>query len=146
MKRPKDDATRGKALDLWQAPEGAGEPLVCLATTFTFNATFFETECLGRFLQMTTHPQETESVGYLIEREEKLAAARVCVLVDRRHAREKESLRWDVLPVLLSRAVLHAKVSLLCWANLVRILIGSGNLTEPGYRKNLEVFGAVNLW
>jgi hypothetical protein len=32
-----------KALDLWQSPEGAGEPLVCLATSFTFDAAFFET-------------------------------------------------------------------------------------------------------
>jgi len=60
--------TFGKPLDLWEAPNGAGEPLVCIATSFTFDATFFETECLGRFLQMDTHPSESESVGYLIER------------------------------------------------------------------------------
>lgn len=35
--------------------------------------------------------------------------------------------------------------SLLAWANHVRVIIGSGNLTEPGYRKNLEVFGAIDL-
>ncbi|MCI0487102.1 MAG: hypothetical protein L0229_10935 [Blastocatellia bacterium] len=137
------DSSRAKALDLWQAPDSAGEPLVCLATSFTFDATFFETECLGRFLQMDTHPQENESVGYLIEREEKLAQARVCVLADRRHAQSKESLRWDVLPVIVPRAVQHAKLSILCWADHIRVIIGSGNLTEPGYRKNLEVFGTL---
>src|SRR4051812_39697023 len=68
---------RRRALDLWIAPREAGEPLVCVATTFTFDATFFETECLGRFLQMDTHPSESEAVGYLIEREEKLAASKV---------------------------------------------------------------------
>lgn len=137
--------SRGKALDLWIAPSGAGEPLVCLATSFTFDAGFFETECLGRFLQMDTHPSESESVAYLIEREEKLAAARVCALVDRRHAREKESLRWDVLGVLVPSAIQHAKVSMLVWGNHVRVIIGSGNLTEPGYRRNLEVFGTIEL-
>lgn len=145
MGRNSPDQTRGKALDLWQAPTGAGEPLVCVATSFTFDAAFFETECVGRFLQMDTHPSESESVGYLIEREEKLAAAKVCALVDRRHARDKESLRWDVLGVLVPRAIQHAKVALLAWGNCVRVIVGSGNLTEPGYRKNLEIFGTIEL-
>lgn len=139
----KDQEAMRKPLDLWQAPEGAGEPLICLATTFTFDAQFFEVECLGRFLQMDTHPAETEAVGYLIEREEKLASVRACVFADRRHAQTKESLRWDVLPVVVARAAQHAKLSVLCWADRVRVIIGSGNLTEPGYRKNLEVFGCL---
>jgi hypothetical protein len=67
MSRRKDDQSRRRALDLWQAPAGAGEPLVCLATSFTFDAAFFETECVGRFLQMDTHPTESDSVGYLLE-------------------------------------------------------------------------------
>ncbi len=134
---------RDKALNLWQAPASAGEPMVCLATSFTFDAAFFEKECLGRFLQMDTDPDEDEAVSYLIEREEKLAAARVAVMVDRRHAQSKASLRWDVLPVIVPRAAQHAKVAVLCWADAVRVIIGSGNLTEPGYRKNLEVFGAL---
>jgi hypothetical protein len=141
-KRKGQEAMR-KPLDLWQAPEGAGEPLICLATTFTFDAQFFEVECLGRFLQMDTHPSETEAVGYLIEREEKLASVRACVFADRRHAQTKESLRWDVLPVVVPRAAQHAKLSVLCWADHVRVIIGSGNLTESGYRKNLEVFGCL---
>ena len=136
---------RAKPLDLWVAPADAGESLVCVATSFTFDATFFEMECIGRFLQMETHPSESESVGYLIEREEKLNASRVCALVDRRHARDKESLRWDILGVLVPRAIQHSKVALLAWGNHVRVIIGSGNLTEPGYRKNLEVFGALEL-
>jgi hypothetical protein len=143
MRRRGDSAGRGKALDLWQPPSGAGEPGSCVATTFTFHADFFEVECLGRFLQMDTHPQETDSVAYLIEREEKLAGARVCVLADRRHAIGAKSLRWDVLPVVVPHAVQHAKLALLVWANRVRVVVGSGNLTEPGYRKNLEVLGCL---
>jgi hypothetical protein len=145
MSRRKATEGYGKALDLWQAPSNAGGPLICVATTYTFDATFFETECIGRFLQMDAHPSESESVAYLIEREEKLAGARVQVLVDRRHARDKESLRWDVIGVVVPQGVQHAKLSLLAWANHVRLIIGSGNLTEPGYRKNLEVFGTLDL-
>ena len=136
-------STLRKALELWEPPEGSGQHEVCVATSFTFDPVFFETECLGRFLQMDTHPAESEAVGYLVEREEKLAAAQVCAIVDRRHAREKESLRWDVLGVIVPQGIQHSKVSLLAWANCVRIIIGSGNLTEPGYRRNLEVFGSL---
>ena len=135
----------GKILDLWDPPEDAGAALVCLATSFTFDANFFETECIGRFLNMSSHPSESESVGYLIEREEKLVDARICALVDRQHARDKESLRWDILPVLVPHAIQHAKLSLLLWENHLRITIGSANLTEPGYRSNLEVCGALDL-
>lgn len=141
--KSKDHESRRKSLDLWQAPDGAGEPRICLATTFTFDAQFFEVECLGRFLQMDTHPSETDAVGYLIEREEKLGSVRACVFADRRHAQTKESHRWDVLPVIVPRVAQHAKIAILCWADFVRVIIGSGNLTEPGYRKNLEVFGCL---
>lgn len=145
MSPRKSDDTYGKALDLWQAPASAGDPLVCIATTYTFDATFFETECIGRFLQMSAHPSETASVAYLIEREEKLAGSRVHALVDRRHARDKESLRWDIIGVLVPRATQHAKLAVLAWKDHVRVIIGSGNLTEPGYRKNVEVFGTIDL-
>jgi hypothetical protein len=145
MSRRNTSDAYGKALDLWQAPEGTGDPLVCIATTFTFDATFFETECIGRFLQMDGHPSETASVAYLIEREEKLAGARVHTLVDRRHARDKESLRWDILGVLVPKATQHAKLAVLVWKDHVRVIVGSGNLTEPGYRSNVEVFGALDL-
>src|SRR6187401_3071494 len=145
MKRRSSSGAFGKALDLWQAPDHAGDPLICIATSYTFDAGFFETECIARFLQMDTHPTESASVAYLIEREEKLAGARVHALVDRRHARDKESLRWDIVGVLVPNAVQHAKLAVLAWRNCVRLIVGSGNLTEPGYRKNVEAFAAVDI-
>ena len=48
---------RGKALDLWQPPEGAGEPRFCVATTFTFDAAFFEVERLGASSKWTPTPK-----------------------------------------------------------------------------------------
>jgi hypothetical protein len=141
MARRKVADQRGKGLDLWDPPADAGDAVVCIATTYTFDATFFEMECLSRFLQMTSHPLESESVGYLIEREEKLRIAKVAVLADRRHARDKESLRWDVLGVLVPGGAQHAKVSLLLWSNHLRVIVASGNLSDPAYRKNLEIFG-----
>ena len=82
MSKRREDEAFGKALELWEAPAGAGDPLVCVATSFTFNATFFETE-VSRAIPCRCRRilPESESVGYLIEREEKLASARVCALV-----------------------------------------------------------------
>ena len=63
----------------------------------------------GKLSRMDTHPSESTSVAYLIEREEKLAGARVHALVDRRHARDKESLRWDIIGVLGTAAQFNTR-------------------------------------
>ncbi|MFL5342237.1 MAG: hypothetical protein ACJ8F7_18985, partial [Gemmataceae bacterium] len=55
-------------------------------------------------------------------------------------------LRWDLLSARMPPAsLLHAKVSLLFWSRLIRIIIASANLTEDGYRRNQEVFGVVDF-
>ena len=57
-----------------------------MATTFTFDSVFFEEECLTRFAQVESDPQQ-DGPAYLIEREEKLAGlACAAVLVDQHRA------------------------------------------------------------
>jgi HKD family nuclease len=135
----------GKLLEAWEPPAHAGDPIGCLATSFTFSATFFEEECLSRFLGLESDPNEDGPL-FLIEREEKLASV-VCAaaLVDQHHCRGGRSLRWDLLPARLKRGILHAKISLLCWNQHVRVIISSANLTEQGYRTNQEVFGVLDF-
>ena len=41
-----------RLLDHWSPPEGAGNPVAVLATTFTFQADFFDEDCLARFLSL----------------------------------------------------------------------------------------------
>ena len=134
----------GKLLDAWVPPEGAGDPVGCVATTFTFSPVFFEEECLSRFLQLETHPGEDGPL-YLVEREEKLSQV-ICAaaLVDQHHCKGFRSLRWNLLPARLSSGILHAKVVLLHWHNLIRLIVTSANLTEDGYRRNQEVFGVLD--
>ena len=128
-----------KPLEHWLAPAGAGKPLACLATSFSFDIDFFEQECLGRFLGLDWRRNEgDDGLAFLIEQEEKLAETRVSAIVDRASAIEGRSLRWDLLPVGVRGGVMHAKVCLLVWENLVRCVIGSANLTPDGYRRNLE--------
>lgn len=141
-RREKKTAT-AKLLDAWRPPEGAGTPIGCVATSFTFSPVFFEEECLGRFLQLQSDANDDGPL-YVIEREEKLADVRcVAALVDAHHCKGARSLRWDLLPARVPGAILHAKISLLRWQHRIRLIVASANLTEDGYRRNQEVFGIL---
>ena len=144
-KRTYKEQARGRLLSFWERQEEYGAPIGCVTTTYTFNASFFEEECLARFAGVESDPKE-DVHSYVIEREDKLSQVKACVLVDSSRVSPDRSLRWDLLPVRLpGGGILHAKVSLLAWENLVRVLIGSANLTEPGYRQNYELLGALDF-
>lgn len=143
-KKTADPLGYGRLLDAWIPPAGAGEALGCFATTFTFHASFFETECLGRMLQLECDPES--GAAYLVEREEKMARLMsACVVVDRAHARGQRSLRWDLIPFRTNVGILHAKLSILLWQHHARVIVASANLTENGYRQNLEVFSVFDF-
>jgi hypothetical protein len=144
MAKRRDDDAKRRLLEAWEPPQGSGDPIGCIATTFTFQPDFFEEHCLSRFLRMETDPRE-DGAAYLIEREEKLAETNVVVLVDRSQAGGSASPRWSVLPVTISGRAQHAKVSVLAWDGWVRVLIGSANLTEVAHRKNQEVCAALDF-
>jgi len=139
------DDVRERFLDSWVRREGFGQPIGCIATSYTFDAAFFEEECLGRFVGMETQPDEDKRV-YLVEREERLSQVSCVVLVDAGHVPRSRSLRWDLLPVTVpSGGIQHAKVSLLIWEHHVRVLVASANLTEYGYRRNFEHVGVLDF-
>jgi len=135
----------GKLLANWERPDGSGEPIGCIATTFTFSPVFFEEECLGRFLGLETHPAEDGPL-YLVEREEKLSQVIcACALVDQNHCTGFRSLRWDFLSARLTSGLFHAKIALLHWSDLIRVIVTSANLTDDGYRRNQEIFGVLDF-
>jgi len=134
----------GAMLELWRPPQGAGDPIGCLATTYTFAPGLFDEQCLARFLEIGSEP-DREDLAFLLERENRLGGVYAGVLVDHTQAGVEHSLRWDVLSVRVGGAKQHAKVSLLAWTHHVRVIVVSANLTEPGYRFNQEVASAVDL-
>lgn len=136
-KRSFEERAERKLLELWEPGNGFGPPVGCVATTFTFDAAFFEEECLTRFAGVQSDPTENDRV-YLIEREEKLSQCFAAVIVDQAHVPTHRSLRWQVLCARVPRGIQHAKISLLVWQHGIRLLIGSANLTVPGYRRNYE--------
>src|SRR5215212_11775246 len=137
-------AISGAMLDLWRPPQHAGDAIGCLATTFTFHPGLFDEQCLGRFLDIESEP-DREDLAFLLERESRLGGVYAGVLVDHQQAGVEHSLRWDVLRVRLRTGMQHSKLSLLVWRDHIRIIVSSANLTEPGYRFNREVTGAVDL-
>src|SRR6185437_10164693 len=145
MKKSISKPGYGKILDAWNAPDDGAEPIGCVTTTFTFSPGLFEEECLGRFVQLETDPQE-DGAAYVIEREEKFSKLEcAAVLVDQHHARGMRSLRWDLLSVRIPKGIMHAKISLLLWSNRARVIVGSANLTKQGYRLNHEVYAALDF-
>jgi hypothetical protein len=148
MSRPDEISGRAgyaKILDAWERPVKAGEPVGCVATSFTFAPDFFETECLGRFLGLESAADDGSA--YYVEREEKLAQL-VCAaaLVDQHHVQGSRNLRWDLLSARVPRGILHAKISLLLWSQQARLIVASANLTPDGYRRNHEVFGVLDFF
>jgi len=137
--------------DYWRPPadcglkDGVGEAVSCLATTFEFDAGFFETELLPRFLGLRFDHTENERT-FVIEREESLATTRVGVLVDvSRFDPCQTTLQWDQLPIQVPGGIQHAKVTLLVWERLIRLIVGSANLSRQGYRRNRELFAALDF-
>jgi hypothetical protein len=144
MSKLKKKSTGGTMLDLWRPPQGAGDPVGCMATTYTFAPGLFDEQCLARFLDIESEP-DREDLAFLLERESRLGSVYVGVLVDHTQAGVEHSLRWDVLPVRIRAAKQHAKLSLLVWSRHVRIIVASANLTEQGYRTNHEVAASLDL-
>lgn len=137
-----------RLLDHWSPPDGAGAPVACLATSFTFESDFFAQDCLSRFLSLSTIAGEGDaisSIAAVLEEEDRLSEAQVSVLVDRSTPAEKRNLRWDVLPVTVRGGLLHAKVAVLVWEHAARVILGSANLTSAGYRRQVELAVAVDL-
>ena len=137
-----------KMLDHWLSKDGAGQPLACLATTFTFDADFFAEDCLSRFLSISTRDPDGATgldIAGMLEEEERLAETQVCVLVDRSCRPDARNLRWDLLPVRVPHGLLHAKVVVLIWERSMRVVIGSANLTRAGYRHQVELGMAIDV-
>lgn len=135
-------------LDLWQKPEGAGEPIGIVASTFTLDPDFFERDCLARFLAVESVDEGTGSADDLVARlelEVALLAPAVTVLADRSAQAERSSLRWDLLHCHVEKGLLHSKVAVLLWEHATRVIVGSANLTPAGYRRNIELAMAADL-
>lgn len=116
-----------------------------LQTTYEFGPDFYETDFLPSILGLGAWDDRHWTSRVAMERELSTMQAVVLMDCDGYHGRPR-SLRVEVLP---GRGIggrrLHAKVTLAVYDRALRLLLGSANLTEPGYRRNLEVMAALTL-
>ncbi len=142
-----------RLLGMWEPPQGFQLASV-LATTYELQADFLEEDLLPTALGLRQSPAAGRA--FRLELEYALQDAEVSIFFhpDRYRPGLRRTPRIDLIPMPESRCPkLHAKVALLRFVRpeapaperqLVRLVIGSANLTAPGYRSNIEVAAALD--
>ena len=145
--------TARRLIELWDAPQGYRLASV-VATTYELHADFLEEDLLPASLGLRLPPARGRD--FRLELERALQAAEVSVFFHpaRYHPGLRRSPRIDLIPLPEGRyPKLHAKVALLRFVTpsapefhnqLVRLVVGSANLTVSGYRSNIEVAACVD--
>lgn len=129
----------GRVLDRLPAEEP------CLGGFFTsygFDPAFFEDHVLRAVLRLTSDPVE-QAARYHDEAQHAIQETPIVAVVDAGERRPGRRLPYDLLEV--SKVVFHPKSALLLYGEFARLLIGSGNLTAPGYGGNTELFMCTDL-
>lgn len=139
MNRAEDVSVR-KLIDRLIPDERWGPMIGLVATTYEMQPDFLEMDFLPSLFRLGAWDDRSWATRVGMER--KLAECEVAsVFMDSRCYRGRpRSLRVELLPVTAPRGTaLHAKVTLMLFEKAIRVIVGSANLTEPGFRKNREV-------
>ena len=121
-----------------------GRLLGVLATTYEMQPEFVETDFLPTLLGLGAWDDRNWTSRIALEKSlSELETA--CLMVDARPYRGRpRSLQLELRPVVPDRGrLLHAKVLLSVYEEAIRLIVGSANLTEPGYRKNREIIAVL---
>jgi hypothetical protein len=140
----KDQSNRLLELYLPPAPNFRLQSLV--ATTYQLDFAFLEEDLLPVSLGVRSPLSRLRAFRLELERE--LQNTEVSVLYDIRTGKVTGRLSPRIDPILLRSRKQHAKISLLLWMRpafesspaetIVRLILGSANLTRQGYRENYE--------
>lgn len=142
-----------RLLELWEPPQGY-RLASAVATTYELQADFLEEELLPVALGLRLSAARGRDFRLELERSLQDSEVSVFFHPERYQAGLRRSPRIDLLPLPEGRyPKLHAKVALLRFASasapeperqVVRLVVGSANLTSPGYRSNIEVAAAID--
>lgn len=135
------DLDRHKLMD-WVRPDIAshGNVLGMLATTFELDSTFFDSDYLPTFLGLGAWEDTSWANRVTMQRALAQTEATVVMMDARRFRGRPRSLHIEHVPRVGPAGMkLHAKVLLVVQERAVRLLVGSANLTQGGYRHNREV-------
>ena len=143
----------GRLIESWEAPKGYRLVSV-VATTYELQADFLEEDLLPVALGLRLLPARGRD--FRVELEHALADTEVSIFFHpgRYQPGLRRSPRVDLIPLPEGRyPKLHAKVALLRFAtpeasdpenDIVRLVVGSANLTNSGYRSNIEVAACIS--
>lgn len=143
MHTPNDDISQRKLMNNVVPEPAEGDLEALLATTFDLNAEFFETDYLPAVLGMKAWSNRNWSSRIVLEKKLALLESATVWMEAERYVGRPRSLRVEVIPFKRPVSRLHAKVTVLVYKNCVRLLIGSANLTERGYRHDREAVVAL---
>lgn len=138
------DAADRKLIDRLVPDPSDGQILGLLSTSYEMDPEFFETDFLPSALGLGAWSERQWASRIELERHLAHMTAATVLLDARRYRRRPRSFRVETIPVALSGGrAMHAKITLVVHERAVRLLVGSSNLTEQGYRKNREVAFAL---
>ncbi|QDU41264.1 hypothetical protein Mal4_56300 [Maioricimonas rarisocia] len=133
-----------KLMDRLVPDESHGRLVGLLGTTYELQPEFFETDFLPTLFGLGAWDDRSWSSRIALEKKlSELEAATLLMDAHPYRARPR-SLRIEVQPVCMpGGASLHAKVLVGVYEKAIRVILGSANLTEPGYRRNREVVAVL---
>jgi hypothetical protein len=133
------DNIANRKLIRWLVPDPkCGQIKGLLATTYELDPDFLETDFLPSVLGLTSRTAWTTRIA-MEKRLSEMETRAVILTEARRYRGRPRSLQLEIVPAVSPRgSSLHAKVTVIVFERAVRLLVGSANLTERGYRKNRE--------
>jgi hypothetical protein len=115
-----------------------------LATTYELRPDFLEMDFLPSVFGLGAWDDRSWATRIALEKRLFELDAAIIFAEARRYRGRPRSLRLELRPTVCPRgAALHAKVTLLLFESAVRLIVGSANLTEQGYRRNREVVAVL---
>jgi hypothetical protein len=115
-----------------------------LTTTYELQPDFLEMDFLPSAFGLGAWDDRSWTTRIALEKRLFELDAAVIITEARRYHGRPRSLRLAVRPAVSPRgSALHAKVTLLLFDRGVRLIVGSANLTEQGYRRNREAVAVL---
>jgi hypothetical protein len=135
-----DDLERRKLMNWARQDPDHGNVVGMLATTYDLDPSFFDTDYLPTFLGLGAWEDTSWSSRVAMQRALARTEAAVVMMDARRFRGRPRSLHIEVTPAVGPSGIkLHAKILLVIQERAIRLLVGSANLTNGGYRYNREV-------
>lgn len=146
--------TERRLIEQWAPPQGFRLASV-VATTYELHADLLEEDVLPVALGLRLSPGRGRDFRLELERALQDVEVSVFFHPERYQPGLRRSPRVDLLPFPRGHghSKLHAKVALLRFVSptapkaerqIVRLIVGSANLTAPGYRSNIEVAASID--